>query len=163
MVILVKSRFCCSQLKNQYERLVLVGEERLFYSGGWQPGGDGWFVSKHQLQTDHKVFQGKIIWRERQSLLSSTAYTAFFLLIGWWWRNRVVLQEACAQPAVTILHPPLQEGMANHSSVLATRTPWTVWKSYITCIKTTPKMSVGFSKTDSDLLHAIKVSLAILS
>ena len=27
-----------------------------------------------------------------------------FLLIGWWWGNRAVLQESCAQPEVTILH-----------------------------------------------------------
>ena len=27
-----------------------------------------------------------------------------FRLIGWWWGNRAVLQESCAQPEVTILH-----------------------------------------------------------
>ena len=27
-----------------------------------------------------------------------------FLLIGWWWGSRVVLQESCAQPEVAILH-----------------------------------------------------------
>ena len=28
-------------------------------------------------------------------------------------------------------HGPLEEGMANHSSILAARTPWTVWKAKI--------------------------------
>ena len=27
-----------------------------------------------------------------------------FLVIGWWWGNRAVLQECCVQPEVTILH-----------------------------------------------------------
>ena len=27
-----------------------------------------------------------------------------FLLIGWWLGSKVVLQESCAQPEVTILH-----------------------------------------------------------
>ena len=28
----------------------------------------------------------------------------FVTLMGWWWGNRAVLQESCAQPEVTILH-----------------------------------------------------------
>ena len=34
-----------------------------------------------------------------------------FLLIGWWWGNRAVLQESCAQPGVTIL--PLGGGLSS--------------------------------------------------
>ena len=43
-----------------------------------------------------KVFIGKI-WEEG-------CRACDFLLIGWWWSNRVVLQESCAQPEFTILH-----------------------------------------------------------
>ena len=35
-----------------------------------------------------------------------------FLLIGWWGGNRAVLQESCAQPAVTIIH--LGESLSSH-------------------------------------------------
>ena len=43
-----------------------------------------------------KVFTGKI-W-------GKGCMVCDFLLIGWWLGSKVVLQESCAQPEVTILH-----------------------------------------------------------
>ena len=33
-----------------------------------------------------------------------TEWLTFSLLIGWWWSDRVALQDSCAQPKVAILH-----------------------------------------------------------
>ena len=71
----------------------------------WEEGG---LMSKNQLQrfcsTMNVLEKGKlIIWGRGQSL-HYLPLCANFLLIGWWWGNRVVFQESCAQPEVTILH-----------------------------------------------------------
>ena len=58
-----------------------------------------WLVLKKPKLPDGlggEVFIGKI-WGEG-------CRPCDFLLIGWWWGNRAVLQESCAQPEVTILH-----------------------------------------------------------
>ena len=34
----------------------------------------------------------------------TTEWLTFSLLIGWWWSDRVALQDSCAQSKVTILH-----------------------------------------------------------
>ena len=52
-----------------------------------------------------KVFKGRILWGESQSLcLCYRLLCSGFLLIGCCWHNRVVLRESWAQPEVTIFH-----------------------------------------------------------
>ena len=50
-----------------------------------------------------KILKGKIIWGGDQSFYSFPLCEDF-LLIGWWWNNRVVFQGSCAQPEITVLH-----------------------------------------------------------
>ena len=60
---------------------------------------NGWLMLKKPKLPNGvggEVFIGKI-WGEGCRVCG-------FLLIGWWWGNRAVLQESCAQPEVTILH-----------------------------------------------------------
>ena len=60
---------------------------------------NGWLMLKRPELPDGfqgRVFMGKI-WSEGSRVCD-------FLLIGWWRGNRVVFQESCVQPEVTILH-----------------------------------------------------------
>ena len=47
-----------------------------------------------------------------------------FLLIGWWWGDRVVFQESCAQPEVTILHLGGGLGSAKELYNIVMYIPW---------------------------------------
>ena len=99
-------RFGCSLLESQYSRdhVGWKGKAALFRRlATW---GEGGLVSKNQLWrfcSTMKVFKERIIWGGGQSL-HSLLLCADFLLIGWWWGDRAVLQESGAQPEVTILH-----------------------------------------------------------
>ena len=67
--------------------------------GNWK---EGRLVSNKQFQrfcSTMKIFQRRIIgeWGCRLCYLW---LCADFLLTGWWWGNRAVLQEYCAQPKV---------------------------------------------------------------
>ena len=78
------------------KRQVLVGTEKLLYSGDQQPGEMAnrfW-----RFCSTVKVFKGRIIWGGGQSLHLSLSHADYFL-IGWWWGNREVLQESCAHPS----------------------------------------------------------------
>ena len=66
------------------ERQVLLGKERLLYSGGWQPGRRQTCVQKPtpEILLDHESFQKENhLGKGSESSLSSTLYR---LLIGWW-------------------------------------------------------------------------------
>ena len=61
---------------------------------GLQRVGHNW-AKKHKHST--------IIWGGGQNLYH-LSLCADFLLPGWWWGNRMVLQGSCAQTEVTVLH-----------------------------------------------------------
>ena len=56
-----------------------------------------------KILLDHESFE-KENHLDRLSESSCFPLCADFLLIGWWWRNRDIFQESCAQLEVTILY-----------------------------------------------------------
>ena len=71
-----------------------IEEPGRLQSLGLQRVGHNW-VKKHKHST--------IIWGGGQNLYH-LSLCADFLLPGWWWGNRMVLQGSCAQTEVTVLH-----------------------------------------------------------
>ena len=64
-----------------------------------------WFPSLDHM--DHKPFNSMKLWAIPCRATQTDRY---------WWR-------------VLTKHSPLEKGIANHFSILALRTPWTVWKA----------------------------------
>ena len=80
----------------QWGQTTSVWSRERFIAG---PSKNSWLMLKKPELPDgfqESIFIGKI-WGEGSRVCD-------FLLIGQWWGSKVLLQESCAQPEVTILH-----------------------------------------------------------
>ena len=93
----IESKFMCPKHSEDKQTEPSELEQKKFY---WRAKQGEWAAHAQKAWTPDgfqgRVFIGKIL-REGCRVHDVS-------LIGWWWGNRAVLQESCAQSEVTILH-----------------------------------------------------------